>query len=167
MSEPRGEIEVFSAGCSLCHRAVSLVLSLAHESREVVIRDMRDPAVARRAGGARYPLGSGSGHRREACGLLRGARSRCGGPASSRNRATRRTVAQLRQGAPGTRLGRSGTDSPSSAMSRDGQPAARAADFLDTALGPEADHPLDEAIVVHSQCAQNATEYFRQGGDLA
>ncbi len=50
MSEPHGEIEVFSAGCSLCHRAVSLVLSLAHESREVVVRDMRDPAVARRAG---------------------------------------------------------------------------------------------------------------------
>ena len=50
MSEPRGEIEVFSAGCSLCHRAVSLVLNLAHESREVVVRDMRDPAVASRAG---------------------------------------------------------------------------------------------------------------------
>ncbi len=49
MPEPRGEIEVFSAGCSLCHRTVSLVLNLAHESREVVVRDMREPEVARRA----------------------------------------------------------------------------------------------------------------------
>ncbi len=49
MSEPRGEIEVFSAGCSLCHRTVSLVLSLAHESREVIVREMQDPVVARRA----------------------------------------------------------------------------------------------------------------------
>ncbi len=49
MSELPGEIEVFSADCSLCHRVVSLVLSLAHESREVVVRNMRDPAVARRA----------------------------------------------------------------------------------------------------------------------
>ena len=50
VSETQGEIEVFSANCSLCHRTVSLVLSLAHESREVVVRDMRDPVVARRAG---------------------------------------------------------------------------------------------------------------------
>ncbi len=48
-------------------------------------------------------------------------------------------------------------------MSRDCQPAARAPDLLDAALGPEAGNPLDEAEVVHTQQAQNATEHFRQG----
>ena len=49
MSEARGEIEVFSAGCSVCHQAVAVVLNLAHASRQVIVRDMRDPDVTRRA----------------------------------------------------------------------------------------------------------------------
>ncbi len=49
MSEARGEIEIFSAGCAVCNRAVSLVLSLAHPSYETVVHDMHDPAVVRRA----------------------------------------------------------------------------------------------------------------------
>jgi glutaredoxin len=44
-------IEVFTAGCPACDETVSLVNSLACESCEVEIHDMKQPAVAERAKG--------------------------------------------------------------------------------------------------------------------
>ena len=165
MSEPHGEIEVFSAGCSLCHRVVSLVLSLAHESREVVVRDMRDPAVARRAGEFgihSVPAVASTGDLPTAARGQVSMRRPCELQESG-NPSDRSAV--LRQQALGSRLERSATGTPSSCMSRDSQPIARALDFLYAALGPEADNLLDEAKVMHSQGAENATEHFRQGED--
>ncbi len=48
-------------------------------------------------------------------------------------------------------------------MTSDGDAAACAPDLLDAPLRTEAGNPLDEAKVVHTQHAQEATEYFRQG----
>jgi glutaredoxin 3 len=45
------KIEVFTAGCPACDETVSLVNSLACESCEVEIHDMKQPAVAERAKG--------------------------------------------------------------------------------------------------------------------
>jgi hypothetical protein len=43
------QIEVFSAACSVCETIIALVNCLACPSCEVIIRNMHDPAVARRA----------------------------------------------------------------------------------------------------------------------
>ncbi len=48
MTEKR-KIEVFSAGCSVCEATVSRVRELACASCEIVVLDMKDPGVARRA----------------------------------------------------------------------------------------------------------------------
>ena len=45
------KVEVFTAGCPACDETVSLVKSLACESCEVEIHDMKQPAVAERAKG--------------------------------------------------------------------------------------------------------------------
>ncbi len=42
-------VEVFTAGCPVCQKVVDLVESLAGDSCEVEVLDMRDPAVAQRA----------------------------------------------------------------------------------------------------------------------
>lgn len=42
-------IEVFSAGCAVCEEAVRQVGDLACGSCEVVVLDMNDPAIAKRA----------------------------------------------------------------------------------------------------------------------
>lgn len=43
------KIEIFSAGCAACQKAVDLVRGLACPSCEVAVLDMHDPQVARRA----------------------------------------------------------------------------------------------------------------------
>ena len=43
------KVEVFSAGCSVCDDAVSLVHSMACPACEVVVLDMQNPDVASRA----------------------------------------------------------------------------------------------------------------------
>ena len=43
-------IEIFSAGCPACNDAVTLVKAMVCPSCEVVVLDMREPEVARRAG---------------------------------------------------------------------------------------------------------------------
>lgn len=48
MSERR-RVEVFTAGCGVCDDTVQLVRNLACESCEVVVQDMHDADVARRA----------------------------------------------------------------------------------------------------------------------
>ena len=48
MAEKR-QIEVFSAGCTVCQDTIALVNRLACPSCEVIIHNMHDPAVARRA----------------------------------------------------------------------------------------------------------------------
>lgn len=45
------KVEIFTAGCSLCDDAVSLVKSLACESCEVEVLDMKQADVALRAKG--------------------------------------------------------------------------------------------------------------------
>jgi len=45
----QGKIEIFSAGCPLCEEAVSLVQHLACPSCEVVVLDMNQRAVTKRA----------------------------------------------------------------------------------------------------------------------
>lgn len=45
------QVEVFTAGCSLCDDAVALVKSLACEDCAVTIHDMKDSALAERAKG--------------------------------------------------------------------------------------------------------------------
>ena len=42
-------VEVFSAGCAVCDEAVALVRGLACDSCEVVVLDMSDAEVVRRA----------------------------------------------------------------------------------------------------------------------
>jgi hypothetical protein len=42
-------IEVFSAGCSVCEETVAMVQRAACPSCEVIVLDMQDPEVARRA----------------------------------------------------------------------------------------------------------------------
>ena len=48
MAEKR-QIEVFSAGCSVCEETVEMVNRIACPSCEVTIQNMQDPEVARRA----------------------------------------------------------------------------------------------------------------------
>ncbi|MEP0814565.1 MAG: thioredoxin family protein [bacterium] len=48
MAEKRN-VEVFSAGCPLCHGAVSMVERIACASCEVQVHDMRTPAAMARA----------------------------------------------------------------------------------------------------------------------
>ncbi len=48
MAEQR-RVEVFSAGCAACDEAVALVRGLACDSCEVVVLDMSDAEVVRRA----------------------------------------------------------------------------------------------------------------------
>lgn len=43
------KVEVFSAGCPACDDAVALVERIACPSCEIEVRNIRDPAVARRA----------------------------------------------------------------------------------------------------------------------
>jgi hypothetical protein len=43
------QIEVFSAACSVCETTIDLVHRLASSSDEVIILNMHDPHVARRA----------------------------------------------------------------------------------------------------------------------
>ena len=45
------KVEVFTAGCSVCDDAVSLVKSLACDSCEVEVLDMKQGGVATRAKG--------------------------------------------------------------------------------------------------------------------
>ena len=48
MNEKR-KIEIFSAGCPVCNKAVDLVEDLSCPSCEVDVLDMHDPTVAQRA----------------------------------------------------------------------------------------------------------------------
>jgi glutaredoxin len=43
------KIEVFSAGCPACEETLRLINSIACPSCEVIVLDMKDPAVAARA----------------------------------------------------------------------------------------------------------------------
>ncbi|GAC1583564.1 MAG: hypothetical protein NVS3B5_18160 [Sphingomicrobium sp.] len=43
------QVEIFSAGCSVCNEAVELVRNLACGSCEVSVHEMNDISVARRA----------------------------------------------------------------------------------------------------------------------
>ena len=43
------QIEIFSAGCSVCTEAIEMIKRTACPSCEVTILDMRDPDIARRA----------------------------------------------------------------------------------------------------------------------
>lgn len=45
------KVEIFTAGCPACDEAVALLKSLACESCDVEIHDMKQPAVAGRAKG--------------------------------------------------------------------------------------------------------------------
>jgi glutaredoxin 3 len=49
MNTTKRKIEVFSAGCSVCHETIELVKQLACSSCEVEIHDMHKPEVAERA----------------------------------------------------------------------------------------------------------------------
>jgi hypothetical protein len=42
-------VEVFSAGCAACAEVIALVQQAACPSCDVIVLDMRDPAIARRA----------------------------------------------------------------------------------------------------------------------
>ena len=43
------KIEVFSAGCAICHEAIEVIRRAACPSCDVVVHDMRDGEVAKRA----------------------------------------------------------------------------------------------------------------------
>jgi glutaredoxin 3 len=45
------KIEVYSAGCATCHEAIGVIRRAACPSCEVIIHDMRDVEVAKRAKG--------------------------------------------------------------------------------------------------------------------
>lgn len=45
----RRKVEVFSAGCTVCDATVDLINQIACPSCDVVVVDMHDPQVARRA----------------------------------------------------------------------------------------------------------------------
>ena len=45
------KIEVFSAGCAICHEAIEVIRRAACPSCEVIVHDMRDVEVAKRAKG--------------------------------------------------------------------------------------------------------------------
>lgn len=49
--EAKRKIEVFSAGCPVCHEAVEMVRRISCPSCEVTVLDMKDPEVAERARG--------------------------------------------------------------------------------------------------------------------
>lgn len=48
MSERR-QIEVFSAGCTVCEETIAAIRAAACDSCEITVLDMRDPAVSGRA----------------------------------------------------------------------------------------------------------------------
>jgi len=43
------EIEIFSAGCTYCTKAIDMVNSIADDKDEVIILDMSEPVVTNRA----------------------------------------------------------------------------------------------------------------------
>jgi hypothetical protein len=43
------KVEVFSAGCATCHEAIEIVKKAACSSCEVIVHDMKDIQVVRRA----------------------------------------------------------------------------------------------------------------------
>ena len=43
------KIEIFSAGCAACEETISLVNRIACPSCEIIVLDMKQPAVAKRA----------------------------------------------------------------------------------------------------------------------
>ena len=43
------KVEIFSAGCSICKEAIDMVNSIACPSCEVIVHDMQDATVSRRA----------------------------------------------------------------------------------------------------------------------
>lgn len=45
------KVEIFSAGCGVCEKAVDLVKRIACDSCEVTVLDMNEPDVAKRADG--------------------------------------------------------------------------------------------------------------------
>jgi glutaredoxin 3 len=45
------KIEVYSAGCATCHEAIEVIRRAACPSCEVIVHDMRDGEVAKRAKG--------------------------------------------------------------------------------------------------------------------
>ena len=49
MTTNKRNVEVFSAGCSVCDETIALVQKLACGSCEVVVHDMHQPEVATRA----------------------------------------------------------------------------------------------------------------------
>ncbi len=49
MTETKRKVEVFSAGCPACEETIALVKSIACESCEVTVLDMRQHDVAARA----------------------------------------------------------------------------------------------------------------------
>jgi hypothetical protein len=64
------QIEIFSAGCSVCQETVDLVTQIACPSCEVSVLDMQDQAVAARArtlGVASVPAVAIDGHLADCC----------------------------------------------------------------------------------------------------
>lgn len=51
MDTKKRKVEIFSAGCPACDEAVTLVNSLACDSCEVEVLDMKQPGVSERAKG--------------------------------------------------------------------------------------------------------------------
>lgn len=49
MTDEKRKVEVFSAGCAVCDEAVAFVNTLACESCDVVVHDMRKPEAAAKA----------------------------------------------------------------------------------------------------------------------
>lgn len=49
MLDKKRKVEIFSAGCDVCHETVALVEKLACGSCDVVVCDMREPEVAAKA----------------------------------------------------------------------------------------------------------------------
>jgi glutaredoxin 3 len=45
------KVEVYSAGCATCHEAIEVIRRAACPSCEVIVHDMRDGEVAKRAKG--------------------------------------------------------------------------------------------------------------------
>ena len=68
------KIEVFSAGCSVCHEVIDAVRREAGSSDEVIVHDMKDMQVIRRAQGVGHSLRSRSRNRWQIGVLLCGQR---------------------------------------------------------------------------------------------
>jgi len=49
MTNPRRNVEIFSAGCPVCEDTIRLVQELACDSCEITVLDMHDPETAARA----------------------------------------------------------------------------------------------------------------------